>query len=856
MMKRISAIVMMLTLIVGSMWAVPVNRQKITVQQPDGSSVTIQMHGDEWLSFTTTADGYSVVKNEQGYYVYATLEQGQLKATTQVAHDAVERKVAELQFLTDIQKYQVPAMSPEKAHMKQLVEKREADKRAARIGNGRRAAQYDYTNFKGLVILIEFNDKSFSRDDYKELMDDMLNKENYTGYDNQVYTGSVRDYFSDNSAGKFQPQFDAYGPYQVNYSCKKGNEKASEILRAAVNAADADINFKDYDRDDDGKVDMIFFIVAGNGRNYTGNYDGLWHPHRSVLTNGWNYVYKDGVCLWDYASSTELMGWTEQPSTVKIDGIGTICHEFSHVLGLPDFYDTNYEEDGESNHPDKWSLMASGSYMNDSRTPVGYSLYERYSVGFTDEPQVITETGDYTLEPLAISQTGYRLNTPVNNEFFLLENRQKNQFKWDAYLPGNGMLVHRVDLTNRSVWDANTINAKASRNYYELVRANGAHQQSGAYYSSNLDAFPNGNKKELTNSTSPANLKTWNGKNNQFGVFNIQKTTDGNITFTIDIYELLGLSFGEIPPIGVGVTYQLAAISEPSYAQYSLTWESKDKSIATVDENGVVKGISAGTCEITATSDNDIQASCFVTIVDLPHYTINEFKQQPTDQIGILELTNTEVLYTYQKDNIQIAFLRDATGAIMLYDANLPIQTDDILNGTVIVKAGISNKVPQAIGLAGSTNDEHFTVIAGSGVQPREVSFEDLTEADYSDLVVVKATKLKRSNGIWAYDNNSRARVWANEFGIPTGISSSEKFTDKFYDVTAIYGTDIKSNISINQLNVTKAVKEVEAPTGIKQITNSQKQTANSPIYNLAGQRVDTNYKGLVIKNGKKTINK
>ena len=122
--------------------------------------------------------------------------------------------------------------------------------------------------------------------------------------------------------------------------------------------------------------------------------------------------------------------------------------------------------------------------------------------------------------------------------------------------------------------------------------------------------------------------------------------------------------------------------------------------------------------------------------------------------------------------------------------------------------------------------------------------------------MVVKATKLKRSNGIWAYDNNSRARVWANEFGIPTGISSSEKFTDKFYDVTAIYGTDIKSNISINQLNVTKAVKEVEAPTGIKQITNSQKQTANSPIYNMAGQRVDTSYKGLVIKNGKKTINK
>ena len=190
----------------------------------------------------------------------------------------------------------------------------------------------------------------------------------------------------------------------------------------------------------------------------------------------------------------------------------------------------------------------------------------------------------------------------------------------------------------------------------------------------------------------------------------------------------------------------------------------------------------------------------------------------------------------------------------MLYDANLPIQTDDILNGTVIVKAGISNKVPQAIGLAGSTNDEHLTVTAGSGVQPREVSFEDLTEADYSDLVVVKATKLKRSNGIWAYDNNSRARVWANEFGIPTGISSSEKLTDKFYDVTAIYGTDIKSNVFINQLNVTKPVEEVEDPTGIEQVESSKVKVES--YYNLAGQRVNNGYKGLVIKNGKKHMNK
>ena len=850
-MRRVSTIVMMLVIITVSIMAIPAHKKPIQVTQPDGTTVTIQLHGDEWLHFNTTADGYSVVKNQQGFYVYAEKKNGELKATQIVAHNAQERKAQELAFLQNVKKYQAPEMSEEVTATKKRVEQQQRETLAKHRAASQRATQYDYNNFKGLVILVQFNDKSFSREDYATIAYDMMNQENYTGYDNEVYTGSVRDYFSDNSGGNFNPEFDVYGPYTVNYSQYDGNNKTDKILNAAINAANDDIDYSQYDRDGNGFVDMIYFLIAGNGSNYSGNDSRLFWPHRSCITQNNQYVVRDGVKLWDYASSVELYGWTSQPSTVHIDGIGTICHEFSHVLGLPDFYDTDYEgSGGQSNNPGDWSLMASGSYFNDGRTPVGYSLYERYSVGFTDEPEVITQIGDYTLEPLCLTQKGYRLNTPVTNEFFLLENRQRNEFKWDAYLPGDGMLVHRVDLTNENIWWQNQVNANPSRNYYELLRAGG--YRSG---SKSSDAFP-GTKRvhELTNSSSPANLKTWSGKGNQFGLSNIQQTSDGNIVFTVDVYELLGLSFSETPTIGVGMTYQLVEICEPSYAQYSLTWESKDTSVATVDENGVVKGISAGTCEIIATSDKGIQASCIVTIVELSHYTIDAFKQLPVGEVGILELTNTEVLFAYQKNDIQIAYLRDATGAIMLYDANLPIQTNDILNGTVIVKTGISNKVPQAIGIGESTNDEKLTIVAGSGVQPREVSFEDLTEADYSDLVVVKATKLKRSNGIWAYNGSSRIRVWDNEFGISTGLTSSEKFTGKFYDVTAIYGTDIKSNVFINQLNVTKPVEEVEDPTGIEQVESSKVKVES--YYNLAGQRVNNGYKGLVIKNGKKTINK
>ena len=461
-----------------TMMAAPAHPGKIKVQQPDGSYVTICLRGDEWLHFNTTEDGYSVVKDQRGYYVYAEQKDGMLQATTRVAHDVAERSASEQSFLANVRKYQRPQMDAAVAAMKNRVEAIGAQRRAQG-----RAAQYDYSKFKGLVVLVQFKDKEFSRPDYKDILNDMVNKKDYSGYEGQKLTGSVRDYFSDNSGGKFQPEFDVVGPYTVDFSqydCNVKKGKSLEVLLAALDSADVDVNFKDYDGDGDNKVDLVFFVIAGNGANYTGNDDNLWWPHRSVIhnPNSNNYrIIKDGVQLWDYASSIELAGWVSNPEAVYIDGIGTICHEFSHVLGLPDFYDANYEEDGQSITPGVWSVMDQGCYLNKGYTPVGYSLYERYSVGFTDEPKKIEAEGAYTLNPLHTSFTGLRINSPMQNEFFLLENRQKGLFKWDAYLPASGMLVFRVDLSNQNVWRNNTVNANSDRNYYELIRAGGAEKQ-------------------------------------------------------------------------------------------------------------------------------------------------------------------------------------------------------------------------------------------------------------------------------------------------------------------------------------------------------------------------------------------
>ena len=117
MMKLLRIWMMMVLLaMTGTIKAVPAKSGAVKVQQPDGSYVSIVLRGDEWLNFNTTTDGYSVVKNNQGFYVYAEKQDGQLKATQMVAHDAQQRQAAEVDFLTGVEKYLRPEMTAEMAH--------------------------------------------------------------------------------------------------------------------------------------------------------------------------------------------------------------------------------------------------------------------------------------------------------------------------------------------------------------------------------------------------------------------------------------------------------------------------------------------------------------------------------------------------------------------------------------------------------------------------------------------------------------------------------------------------------------------------------------------------------------------
>lgn len=507
------------------------------VTQPDGSRLTLRLCGDENFSYNVSGDGWPVLFNAaSGAWEYASLNpMGELVLTGEVAGDGRKAVAAPPGVRPSLRNDRTPAKAP-------------APYRALKTG------QYDYSKFRGLIILVEYNDAPFSRDDIREVFDDMVNKRGYDGYlttnlipSKEVYTGSVRDYYYENSGGVFDPVFDVVGPVKIDYSqySARKSANAQALVAAALKAADPDVDYSLYDTDGNRQVDMVYFIFSGAGSNFSGNDERLIWPHASTIMA----AGLDGVSFGRYACSTEFYG---APAGKLLDGIGTICHEFSHVLGLPDLYDVDYETGGQSVHPARWSVMASGSYLNKSRTPCGYSLFERYALGFA-VPKLITEPGNYSLKPLNEGDTpeGYRIDTPVDKEFFLIEARTCT--RWDAYLPGEGMLVHRVDSTDAKVWENNKVNASSARNYYTLLRA--TPKKSGTTVTdSDGDPFPgSGSVTSLTNSTSPA-LRSWTMMSTPLVIENIAQGEDGSVSFSIaeDNVPTLVEDFQSVSPDDVG----------------------------------------------------------------------------------------------------------------------------------------------------------------------------------------------------------------------------------------------------------------------------------------------------------------
>lgn len=235
------------------------------------------------------------------------------------------------------------------------------------------------------------------------------------------------------------------------------------------------------------------------------------------MTEASNYEYYfDGKKLNHYACSNEL----RDGGGSIVAGIGVFCHEFSHVMGLPDLYSTSYTS---AFTPGEWSVMDYGSYCNKSRTPPTHTAYERYCFGWV-EPNVLDNPQNVTMR--SMTHIGhyndvYMIKTPKANEYFILENRQQD--KWDKYIPGHGLLVWHIDFVP-DIWNMNIVNV--SKQYVDIVEAD----NEPSYYSIDADPFPGTvGVTSFTDDTKPS-MTMWDGSK-LFSPITEIKEDNGVVTF-------------------------------------------------------------------------------------------------------------------------------------------------------------------------------------------------------------------------------------------------------------------------------------------------------------------------------------
>jgi M6 family metalloprotease-like protein len=449
-------LIAVLSVMVCSAWAVPARRGGIVKTQPDGSQITVYQHGDEHFHWMTNEKGEWLKMDVDGFY-----------------------RVTE-------------ALSAEQIEAKRMA----APSRAAQAATPLNIAP------RGLVILVNFTDVAFETE--KEEMDSMLVGTSYTrnysyNYRGKTYKitseGSARQYFQDASNGQYAPQFDVVGPVTVSkdmsYYGKNdsyGNDMyPDKMISEACKLADTefDVDFTQYDNNNDGQVDFVFVIYAGYGEADGGASTTIW-PHAWNLLAAGTQCKVDGKTVDLYACGNELDNFSK-----KHTGIGTFCHEFSHVLGLPDLYVTNTASHTTMN---EWDIMDYGPYNNEGNTPPTFSAYERFFMGWL-QPRLIVDPENVELqdlqqsnEALLISSTDQHNligNDPDPTKFYLIENRQLDG--WDKYLPGHGMMLTKIQYSY-SRWTQNTVNNSGSKMGVDLIEANGKTSNQGKM----TDLFPAG----------------------------------------------------------------------------------------------------------------------------------------------------------------------------------------------------------------------------------------------------------------------------------------------------------------------------------------------------------------------------
>lgn len=430
------AMILMGTIHAHKVWPYP-----MTFVQSNGDTITVRMYGDDEFCWYTDMQGNILERNGDDFRIVSTNPETYLANARRMTRAAAIRREPVAQS---------PSLFPHTGSPKVAV------------------------------ILAEFQDRKFSITNPRVSFDQYLNKTdaspvNFGHYENRNYA-SVKKYFMDQSNGKFSPQFDIYGPitlpqnmaYYGGTDSNGRDEKYIQLLKDACAAVDDSVNFAQYDQDNDGKIDLVYVIYAGYGQSSGAPVETMW-PKRF---GGFSEPKYDNKGVNQGGISNELLGkegflgynLTETNQTESfetaikaINGIGLFCHEFSHCLGLPDFYPTAGGYNNNQGMED-WSVMDNGCYVHYGYYPTAYTAWEREAMGWDNIPS-ITEAKQYKLDGQVSGGTNaVKIVNPANNkEYYVLQFFEDT--KWNShiarYVNSNkgihfdpetkGLLIYHVD---------------------------------------------------------------------------------------------------------------------------------------------------------------------------------------------------------------------------------------------------------------------------------------------------------------------------------------------------------------------------------------------------------------------------
>lgn len=519
-MKKLYLMLSMLFAFGAAANAVPAKKLQKVITLTNGTQVSVELRGDEYLSWWEGTDGtaYRATADENVFEAFDLEAQKPAAAARRARTE--QGRVARL------------------ARVKNSL--KGADDKMRGLGG-------DHITYKGvkkgLVVLVDFKNKKFADGHDLEYYKNVINGKDFSD-EEEGYVGSVRDYFLAQSNGQFELDFDVVGPvtmsknygYYGNDGAYQKDEKVYEMIKEACDGIQDQVNLKDYDWDGDGEADQVFFLYAGLGQASGGSAGTIW-PHESELR-----YWPCGVLSYStgkintYACANELQPETQGSSRYISAGIGTICHEFSHCLGFADMYDTT---GGGGYGMSVFDVMDQGSYNGNGFVPCNYTAFERIYAGWVEAIEL--ESPATVKDMKSVSDYGrpfIMYNYKNTNEYFLMENRQNTG--WDKGLYGsNGLLIVHVNYVP-SRWANNSVNSSAEKiQCCTVVNADGSRENT--QYSLQGDLYPYEVKgvtmnDEFTDESEPAaKLYTKNSDNSYalgIPITNI-KRSKGSVSFLV-----------------------------------------------------------------------------------------------------------------------------------------------------------------------------------------------------------------------------------------------------------------------------------------------------------------------------------